>query len=228
MTFAVNLAHWDFNLPWTPQEARNFINRGGIFVTLLLKLSQLIDWLTERVGKGAFWLVLIMTIISAGNAVVRFVFNYSSNGLLEIQWYLFAAIFLLCSPYTLQKNEHVRIDVLSGKLSPRGLAVIDIIGSLFFLLPMVVMVLYLSLPLIVESIKINEMSANAGGLIRWPVKILLPIGFSLLALQGVSELIKRIAFLAGRIDDPNQKDKGPSAEEELAAAIAAAKAKEAK
>jgi len=197
-------------------------------VTLLLKLSQLIDWLTERVGKGAFWLVLIMTIISAGNAVVRFVFNYSSNGLLEIQWYLFAAIFLLCSPYTLQKNEHVRIDVLSGKLSPRGLAVIDIIGSLFFLLPMVVMVLYLSLPLIVESIKINEMSANAGGLIRWPVKILLPIGFSLLALQGVSELIKRIAFLAGRIDDPNQKDKGPSAEEELAAAIAAAKAKEAK
>lgn len=197
-------------------------------MTLLLKLSQLIDWISERVGKGAFWLVLIMTIISASNAVVRFAFNYSSNGLLEIQWYLFAAIFLLCSPYTLQKNEHVRIDVLSGKLSPRGLAVIDIIGSLFFLLPMVVMVLYLSLPLIVESIKINEMSANAGGLIRWPVKILLPIGFTLLALQGVSELIKRIAFLAGRIDDPNQKDKGPSAEEELAAAIAAAKAKEAK
>jgi len=197
-------------------------------VTLLLKLSQLIDLISERVGKGAFWLVLIMTIISAGNAVVRFIFNYSSNGLLEIQWYLFAAIFLLCSPYTLQKNEHVRIDVLSGKLSPRGLAIIDIIGTLFFMLPMVVLVLYLSLPLVIDSYHINEMSANAGGLIRWPVKVLLPIGFTLLALQGISELIKRIAFLAGLISDPNSKDKGPSAEEELAAAIAAAKAKEAK
>lgn len=197
-------------------------------MTLLLKLSQLIDWLNERVGKGAFWLVLIMAVISAGNASYRFVFNDSSNGMLEIQWYLFAAVFLLCSPYTLQKNEHVRIDVLSGKLSPRGLAVIDIIGTLFFLLPMVVLVLYLSVPLVAESYKINEYSANAGGLIRWPVKILLPIGFTLLALQGVSELIKRVAFLMGLIGDPNSKDKGPSAEEELAAAIAAAKAKEAK
>ena len=169
-------------------------------MTLLLKLSQLIDWLNERVGKGAFWLVLIMTLISAGNAVVRFAFNYSSNGLLEIQWYLFAAVFLLCSPYTLQKNEHVRIDVLSGKLSPRGLAVIDIIGTLFFLLPMVVLVLWLSLPLVAESYKINEHSPNAGGLIRWPVKMLLPLGFTLLALQGISELIKRIAFLAGEMD----------------------------
>ena len=197
-------------------------------MTLLLKLSQLIDWLNERVGKGAFWLVLIMAVISAGNASYRFVFNDSSNGMLEIQWYLFAAVFLLCSPYTLQKNEHVRIDVLSGKLSPRGLAVIDIIGTLFFLLPMVVLLLYLSVPLVAESYKINEYSANAGGLIRWPVKILLPIGFTLLALQGVSELIKRVAFLMGLIGDPNSKEKGPSAEEELAAAIAAAKAKEAK
>ena len=197
-------------------------------MTLLLKLSQLIDWLNERVGKGAFWLVLIMAVISAGNASYRFVFNDSSNGMLEIQWYLFAAVFLLCSPYTLQKNEHVRIDVLSGKLSPRGLAVIDIIGTLFFLLPMVVLVLYLSVPLVAESYKINEYSANAGGLIRWPVKVLLPIGFTLLALQGVSELIKRVAFLMGLIGDPNSKEKGPSAEEELAAAIAAAKAKEAK
>lgn len=197
-------------------------------MTLLLKLSQLIDWLNERVGKSAFWLVLIMAVISAGNASYRFVFNDSSNGMLEIQWYLFAAVFLLCSPYTLQKNEHVRIDVLSGKLSPRGLAVIDIVGTLFFLLPMVITVLWLSVPLVAESYKINEYSSNAGGLIRWPVKILLPIGFTLLALQGISELIKRIAFLAGRIDDPNNKEKGPSAEQELAAAIAAAKAKEAK
>ncbi len=197
-------------------------------MTLLLKLSQLIDWLNERVGKGAFWLVLVMTVISSANAVVRFAFNYSSNGLLEIQWYLFAAVFLLCSPYTLQKNEHVRIDVVSGKFSPRGLAIIDIIGTIFFLLPMVVLVLYLSIPLVADSFKISEMSANAGGLIRWPVKILLPIGFTLLALQGVSELIKRIAFLAGMIDDPNSKEKGPTPEEELAAAIAAAKAQEAK
>ena len=197
-------------------------------MTLLIKLSQLIDWLNERVGKAAFWLVLVMTIICAANASYRFVFNDSSNGMLEIQWYLFAAVFLLCSPYTLQKNEHVRIDVLSGKLSSRGLAVIDIIGTLFFLLPMVITVLWLSLPLVAESYKIQEMSSNAGGLIRWPVKILLPIGFTLLALQGISELIKRIAFLAGMIDDPNSKDKGPTAEEELAAAIAAAKAQAAK
>ena len=174
------------------------------------------------------WLLLAAVLISTVNAIVRKAFNWSSNGLLEIQWYLFAAVFLLCSPYTLQKNEHVRIDVLSGKLSPRGLAVIDIIGSLFFLLPMVVLVLYLSVPLVADSYHISEMSANAGGLIRWPVKILLPLGFTLLALQGISELIKRVAFLMGLISDPNAKEVGPSAEEELAAAIAAAKAKEAK
>mgnify|MGYP002777254083 CR=1 FL=1 len=197
-------------------------------MTPLLSLSTLIDKINERVGKGAFWLILVMTIISAGNATYRFIFNDSSNGLLEIQWYLFAAVFLLCAPYTLQKNEHVRIDVISGKFSPRGLAIIDIIGTLFFLLPMVVLVLWLSLPLVADSFRINEMSANAGGLIRWPVKALLPLGFLLLALQGVSELIKRIAFLQGLIADPNAKENKPSAEEELAAAIAAAKAKEGK
>ncbi len=197
-------------------------------MTFLLKLSQLIDRLNERVGKGAFWLVLIMTVISAGNALMRYAFNYSSNGLLEIQWYLFAAVFLLCAGYTLQLNEHVRIDVVSSRFGPRVQAMIDIFGTLFFLLPMAVLVLYMSLPLIAESYKINEMSSNAGGLLRWPVKILLPIGFSLLAIQSVSELIKRIAFLQGLIDDPAAKHKGPTAEEELAVAIAAAQAKEKK
>ena len=191
-------------------------------MTLLLKLSQLIDWLNERVGKGAFWLVLIMTVISAGNASYRFIFDDSSNGLLEIQWYLFSGVFLLCAAYTLQKNEHVRIDVISSRFSARGLAVIDIIGTIFFLLPMVITVLWLSLPLVAESYRIQEHSANAGGLIRWPVKILLPIGFTLLALQGISELIKRVAFLAGRIDDPNAKVKAPTPEEQLAADLLAA------
>lgn len=189
-------------------------------MTPLVKLSQGIDAITTFVGKAAFWLVLIMTLISAANATVRFAFNYSSNGLLEIQWYLFAGVFLLCSAYTLQKNEHVRIDVLAGKLSPRGQAVIDIFGTLFFLLPMVILVLWLSIPLVAESYRIQETSANAGGLIRWPVKIILPVGFTFLALQGVSELIKRFAFLAGLIADPNTKHQGPSAEEELAAEIA--------
>ena len=189
-------------------------------MTLLLKLSQLIDAISTRIGKATFWLVLVMTLISAGNATMRFTVNDSSNGLLEIQWYLFAAVFLLCSPYALQKNEHVRIDVLSSRFGPRGLAVIDIIGTVFFLLPMVVLVLWLSIPLVAESYRIGEMSANAGGLIRWPVKILLPIGFAFLALQGVSELIKRIAFLTGRIGDPNVKG-GHSAEQDLAAEIAA-------
>jgi TRAP-type mannitol/chloroaromatic compound transport system permease small subunit len=197
-------------------------------VTLLLNLSQRIDKFNELVGKGTFWLVLVMTVICASNATVRFIFNFSSNGLLEIQWYLFAAVFLLGSAYTLQRNEHVRIDVIAGKLSAKGQAWIDIIGTLFFLLPMVVTVLWLSLPLVAESIKISEMSANAGGLIRWPVKLVLPVAFTLLAFQGISELIKRIAFLQGLIEDPNTKHKGPTPEEELAAAIAAAKAKEAK
>lgn len=197
-------------------------------MTLLLKLSQLIDWINARVGKSAFWLILIMTLISAGNASYRFVFDDSSNGLLEIQWYLFAAVFLLCAPYTLQKNEHVRIDVISSRFSARGLAVIDIIGTLFFLMPMVLVIFWLSLPLVLDSYHINEYSANAGGLLRWPVKILLPISFLLLALQGVSELIKRIAFLAGMISDPNAKSSTPTAEEELAAAIAASKAQGAK
>ena len=185
----------------------------------LLKSSRAIDALSEGVGKATIWLVLVVTLISAANAFVRYTFNYSSNGLLEIQWYLFSAIFLLCAGYTLMRNEHVRIDVISGRFSPRTHAWIDIIGTLFFLAPMAVAVLYLSWPIFINAYLNNEYSSNAGGLIVWPVRALVPIGFSLLILQGVSELIKRFAFLKGLISDPNAKPKAPSAEEELARAI---------
>ena len=194
----------------------------------LLRLSRLIDWINERVGRAVMWLVLVAVVISAGNALVRKLFNTSSNALLEIQWYLFAAIFMLAAGYTFLRNEHVRIDLVTNRLSARGQNIVDVIGILFFLLPMAVLILWLSWPIVMTSLASGEMSQNPGGLIRWPVKILLPIGFALLALQGISEMIKRIAFLQGLIADPNAKDAGPTAEEELAAAIAAAKAKEAK
>lgn len=185
----------------------------------LLKLSRAIDALNSRVGKATIWLVLVVTVISAINAVVRYTFNYSSNGLLEIQWYLFSAIFLLCAGYTLMRNEHVRIDVVSSHFSPRVLAWIDIIGTLFFLAPMAFAVLYLSWPIFINSFLNKEYSSNAGGLIVWPVRGLVPLGFALLILQGVSEFIKRVAFLKGLIGDPNAKANTPSAEEELARAI---------
>jgi TRAP-type mannitol/chloroaromatic compound transport system permease small subunit len=176
-------------------------------VQALLKLSRAIDALSEGVGKATIWLVLVVTLISAANAFVRYTFNYSSNGLLEIQWYLFSAIFLLCAGYTLMRNEHVRIDVISGRFSPRTHAWIDIIGTLFFLAPMAVAVLYLSWPIFINAYLNNEYSSNAGGLIVWPVRALVPIGFSLLILQGVSELIKRVAFLKGLIPIPTPSPK---------------------
>ena len=194
----------------------------------LLRISRLIDWINERVGRSVMWLVLIAVLISAGNALVRKLFNTSSNALLEIQWYLFAAIFMLAAGYTFLRNEHVRIDILTSRLSPRGQNIVDVIGILFFLLPMAGLILWLSWPIVMTSVQSGEMSQNPGGLIRWPVKMLLPAGLALLVLQAISELIKRIAFLAGMIDDPNNKEKGPTPEEELAAAIAAANAKEAK
>jgi len=192
-------------------------------VTFLLSVSRGIDALNERVGKAVIWLVLVMTIISAGNAVMRYTINYSSNGLLEIQWYLFAVIFLFSAGYTLLRNEHVRIDVVAGKLSPRGQAWIDIIGTLLFLMPMAILIMYLSWPIFMNAWDSGEMSSNPGGLIRWPARLMIPVGFLLLVLQGFSELIKRFAFLKGLIANPMEKHKGPSAEEELAAAIQARK-----
>ena len=185
----------------------------------LLSLSRIIDRLNERVGQAFYWLVLVTVLISAANAIVRKVFNYSSNGLLEIQWYFFSAIFLFLAGYTLLRNEHVRIDVISSRLSKRAQTWIDILGTLFFLLPMAILLMWLSWPVFVDAYQRNEVSTNAGGLIIWPARLLVPVGFFLLVAQGVSELIKRIAFLRGLIPDPSEKHVAKSAEEELAEAI---------
>ena len=182
----------------------------------LLPLSRLIDRLSEFLGRWVAWLVLAAVLISAGNAAIRKAFNTSSNAYLEIQWYLFAAVFLLASGYTMLRQEHVRIDVISGRFSKRTQIWIDIVGIAVFLLPFVVVVIDLSVPLVVRAYTSGEMSSNAGGLIRWPVFALLPVGFAFLGLQGLSELIKRFAFLQGLVPDPTQKLQGKTAEEELA------------
>jgi TRAP-type mannitol/chloroaromatic compound transport system permease small subunit len=185
----------------------------------LLKLSKFIDGITEHIGKTVTWLVLFVTLISAGNASVRYGANWSSNGLLEIQWYLFSAIFLLCSGYTLMKNEHVRIDIISGHLSAKARGWIDIVGIVLFLFPMVYLFVSLGWPFFVVTWQTGEVSSNAGGLIRWPVKLLVPVGFFLLGMQAMSELIKRVAFIMDLIPDPTERG-GKSAEEELAEEIA--------
>ena len=184
-------------------------------MNILLKLSHLIDAMNEKLGRWAQWLILAAVIISTGNAIVRKAFNYSSNGLLEIQWYLFAGVFLFGAAYTLMHNEHVRIDVISGRFSKRTQTWIEVFGTVFFLLPMTLMILWLSVPFALHSMQSGEMSVNAGGLILWPVKMLLPIGFTLLTLQGISELVKRLAFLQGLIPDPTEKHEFPTAEENL-------------
>lgn len=185
----------------------------------LLKISRWIDRLNECVGKGVYWLVLVAVAVSAVNAIVRKVFNYSSNAFLEAQWYLFSAIFLLCAGYTLLKNEHVRIDVVAGRFSRRAQAWIDIFGTVFFLLPMALVFVYLSWPVFVRTWVHEEISGSAGGLVIWPARLLVPIGFSLLALQGLSELVKRIGFLRGKAPDPGLALHGHSAEQELAEEI---------
>ena len=182
----------------------------------LLSLSRLIDRLNEFVGRWVAWLVLAAVLISTVNAVVRKAFNYSSNGLLEIQWYLFAAVFLLAAGYTLLRQEHVRIDVISGRFSKRTQIWIDLVGLVLFLLPFVVVVMGLVMPLVIRAYETNEMSSNAGGLIRWPVFAMLPLGLALLGLQAVSEIIKRFAFLKGLIPDPTRKQGVKTPEEELA------------
>jgi TRAP-type mannitol/chloroaromatic compound transport system permease small subunit len=171
-------------------------------VQVLLKLSDFIDRLNEWCGRVFVNLVLVAVLISAGNAIVRKAFHVSSNAFLEAQWYLFGAIFLLCAGYALKRNAHVRIDVIIGRFSGRTYAWIDIVGSLLFLLPLCVLVTYFSWTQVVKAWTIQEMSSDAGGLIRWPVLLLIPVGFALLGLQGISIVIKNVAFLRGLIPFP--------------------------
>ena len=185
----------------------------------LLSLSRAIDAFSALIGKLAMWMILVTTLISAGNAIVRKLFNVSSNGLLEIQWYLFAAVFLLGSGYAFMKNAHVRIDFISSKFSARGRNWVDIFGILVFLFPLCYMMVTLGWPVFHNAWVSGEMSSNAGGLIRWPVYGLIPLGFVILAIQAVSELIKRIAFLTGNGPDVLAHD-GPSDEEKLAMELA--------
>ncbi len=165
----------------------------------LLALSRAIDALNEHVGRVVLWLVLAATLVSATNAGMRYAFDMASNAWLELQWYLFAAIFLLAAGYTLKHNGHVRIDILYGRLSERGRAWIDVLGALLFLLPFSLLLVWFSWPGFTGAWQHGEMSPDAGGLLRWPVRLLIPLGFALLALQGISEIIKRIAFLRGQI-----------------------------
>lgn len=174
----------------------------------LLKLSRAIDWVNDRLGVAASWMVLGACLISAANAMSRYAFDLSSNAWLEIQWYLFAAVFLLCAGYALKHNQHVRIDVIASRCSRRTQAWIEVFGTVFFLLPMALLILALSWPVFMASWTSGEVSANANGLALWPARLLVPAGFALLVLQGIAEAIKRIAFLRGLAPDPGEKGDG--------------------
>jgi TRAP-type mannitol/chloroaromatic compound transport system permease small subunit len=191
--------HW---LAAIPQHDAHINFAGDKFMSGLLSLSGLIDRLTTLIGKLSMWLILATTLISAGNAIVRKAFDMSSNGLLEIQWYLFAAVFMLGAGYGFLKNSHVRIDFISSRLTDRARNWVDVAGILLVLFPLCILLITLSWPAFTNAYNNGEMSQNAGGLIRWPVYMLVPLGFALLMLQAVSELIKRIAFLRGVIADP--------------------------
>ncbi|NYT64958.1 TRAP transporter small permease subunit [Alcaligenaceae bacterium] len=182
----------------------------------LLLISRAIDALNTRVGKAVIWLTLLVVVVSASNAVVRKVFHISSNAWLELQWYLFGAIFLLAAGYTFLCNEHVRVDVLSQRFAQRTRIKIEIFGVIFFLFPACALIFWLSIPFFYESFVLNELSSNTGGLIRWPAKLLIPVGFGLLILAGISHLIKCIGFLRGECPDPTERASEKSAEEQLA------------
>ena len=166
-------------------------------MNLLLRLSAAVDRLNEWIGKSVAWLGLAAVLVCTGNAVARYLFNTGSNAWLELQWYFNSAVFLLVAAYTLKRNEHVRIDVIAGRLPPRGQAWIDLVGGILMLLPACLIIAWYSWPSLVSSWHIVEYSSDPGGLIRWPVRLLIPVAFGLLALQGISEIIKRAAFLRG-------------------------------
>ncbi len=180
----------------------------------LLSFARAIDWMSERIGRSLYWLLLAAVLISTLNAIVRKAFDMSSNAYLEAQWYLFAAVFMLGAGYVFLHDQHVRIDVISSRLSRKAQVWIDVTGIAFFLLPLCAFVIWTSLPSVQLAITSKEVSANPGGLIRWPLYIMVPIGFGLLAIQAVSELIKRIAYLMGRGPDPHAKPE-KTAEEKL-------------
>lgn len=190
-------------------------------MSLLLKLSRLVDGLSDLIGKLAMWMILAATLISAGNAIIRKTLGTSSNAWLEIQWYLFAAVFMLGGGYAFLRNAHVRIDFISSKFSDRARNWIDVGGIIIFLLPLCYLMIAEGWPLFVNAWTSGEMSSNSGGLIRWPVYAFIPLGFALLLLQGLSELVKRFAFLSGHGPDPLSHT-GPSETELLAKEIAEA------
>jgi TRAP-type mannitol/chloroaromatic compound transport system permease small subunit len=175
----------------------------------LLGLSRAIDAFNERAGRALAWLILLAVIISTVNAVIRKVFNNSSNAWLEAQWYLFGAVFLGCAAYTFLKNEHIRIDIVSSRMSQRYRNTVEVIGHIFFLMPLCIMMIWYGIPFFWSSFIIGETSTNAGGLIQWPAKVMIPIGFSMLLAQAVSELIKRLAVMQGLIPDPHAVKTGP-------------------
>ncbi len=190
-------------------------------MSALLSLSRLIDMISLGFGKLTMWLILAATAISAGNAVMRKAFSIGSNAYLEIQWYLFAAVFMLGVGYVMLKNGHVRIDFISNRLSKRTNAIIDAVGIVVFTIPLALIMIYLGWPVFFRAFESGEMSINSGGLIRWPVFLLIPLGFALLVMQSVSELIKRVGFLTGRLPEPFTVEHDKSAEELLAEELAA-------
>lgn len=190
-------------------------------MTALLQLSRLIDRVNELLGRAMSWFVLAAVLISAGNAIIRKLFNIGSNAWLEVQWYLFAAVFMLGVGYVMLKNAHVRIDFISSRLSKRTNAVIDAVGIVVFTIPLSIIMIKLGWPLAQQALSTGEMSQNAGGLIRWPVLMLVPLGFAILLAQASSELIKRVAFLTGHRSEPFSVEHEKSAEELLAEELAA-------
>jgi len=168
----------------------------------LLKLSAAIDRMTEFVGRSLYWLILVMVLVSTLNAISRKFLNISSNAWLELQWYMFAAVFLGCAGYALLRKEHIRIDIIASHLSDRANHRIALFGHIFFLMPLCLIMLYFSWPYFMESVRINEHSSNAGGLVRWPVKLIMIVGFALLLVQGISEIIKQVGVMLGVYVDP--------------------------